>query len=71
MQSPSRRYELVYGVEYAVPTLRPHETVPPEKPFLLTPTTGGAQMYILDHQTGTVTTLIDERAEYEPVSWLP
>lgn len=73
LRSPSGRYELIYGSKHAIPTLRPGETPPwaQEKPFLLTPTTGSAQMYILDNETGEVPTLLDENLEYQPFEWLP
>lgn len=33
--------------------------------------TAGAEMYVLDRQTGSVTALVDEQREFTPTAWLP
>jgi hypothetical protein len=71
MSSPSGRYLLVSTSQTAVRPLPMGMTPPPEKPFAGTPSPGAAQMYVVDTQTGKVTTLVDEQREFVPTAWLP
>jgi Tol biopolymer transport system component len=68
--SPGGRYVVVYTFQPRVSPLGPRETPAEGKP-IPTPSPGSAQVYVVDTQTGSVTTLVDEQREFTPTAWLP